>query len=280
MTNPYQIEPPALISFSGGRTSGYMLRQILDAYKGRLPEGVVACFANTGKEMPQTLDFVRDCGQRWNVHIVWLEYAQDGEKQRKFRVVDHASASRKGEPYEALLRERQYLPNPVMRFCTTSLKIRVMRDYARSMGWEHWTNAVGLRADEARRVAKLKDQRERWETTAPLYHAGVTSPDVAVFWREQPFDLGLPIIDGMTPAGNCDLCFLKSAKTISALLRSDPALADWWIRMEEEARPDSPRAGFFRKDRPSYRRMKDAVLAQRDIDFGERDGLADCFCHE
>jgi 3'-phosphoadenosine 5'-phosphosulfate sulfotransferase (PAPS reductase)/FAD synthetase len=121
MTNPYQIESPALISFSGGRTSGYMFRQILDAYKGRLPEGVVACFANTGKEMPQTLDFVRDCGQRWNVHIVWLEYAQDGEKQRKFRVVDHASASRKGEPYEALLRERQYLPNPVMRFCTTEL---------------------------------------------------------------------------------------------------------------------------------------------------------------
>jgi hypothetical protein len=155
-----------------------------------------------------------------------------------------------------------------------------MRDYARSLGWEHWTIAVGLRADEARRVAKLKDQRERWETIAPLYHAGVTSQDVAVFWREQPFDLGLPIIEGKTPAGNCDLCFLKSAKTISALLRSDPALADWWIRMEEEARPDSPRAGFFRKDRPSYRRIKDAVLAQRALDFGERDALADCFCHE
>ena len=54
--------------------------------------------------MPQTLDFVRDCGEGWNVPIVWLEYAHDGEKQRKFRVVDHASASRQGEPYEALLR--------------------------------------------------------------------------------------------------------------------------------------------------------------------------------
>jgi hypothetical protein len=26
MTHPYQIEPPALISFSGGRTSGYLLQ--------------------------------------------------------------------------------------------------------------------------------------------------------------------------------------------------------------------------------------------------------------
>jgi hypothetical protein len=71
--------------------------------------------------MPQTLDFVRDCGERWNVPIVWVEYAPDGEKQRKFRVVDHRTASRQGEPYEALLRERRYLPNPVTRFCTTQL---------------------------------------------------------------------------------------------------------------------------------------------------------------
>ncbi len=37
MTNPYQIESPALISFSGGRTSGYMLRQIIDAYRRTAP---------------------------------------------------------------------------------------------------------------------------------------------------------------------------------------------------------------------------------------------------
>jgi hypothetical protein len=75
MTNPYQIEAPALISFSGGRTTGcYMLRHILDAYGGQLPKDVIPCFANTGKEMPQTLDFVQECGERWGASIVWLEY--------------------------------------------------------------------------------------------------------------------------------------------------------------------------------------------------------------
>jgi 3'-phosphoadenosine 5'-phosphosulfate sulfotransferase (PAPS reductase)/FAD synthetase len=280
MSDPYRIEAPALISFSGGRTSGFMLRHILDAFEGRLPEGIVAVFANTGKEMPQTLDFVRDCSSAWNVDIVWLEYAPEGEKQRKFRVVDHGSASRKGEPYEALLRERKYLPNPVSRFCTTMLKIRVMRDYARSLGWEHWTNAVGLRFDEARRVARLGDQRERWDTIAPLHSTRVTKEDVASFWAGQPFDLRLPNIGGKTPAGNCDLCFLKSAQTISSILRSDPSLAEWWIRMEEEATPSTPLGGVFRKDRPNYRRMRDAVFAQQDMDFGERDALAECFCHE
>jgi hypothetical protein len=65
MTDPYLIEGPALISFSGGRTSAYLLKHVLDAYGGTLPGNVTACFANTVKEMPQTLDFVRDCGQRW-----------------------------------------------------------------------------------------------------------------------------------------------------------------------------------------------------------------------
>jgi hypothetical protein len=160
------------------------------------------------------------------------------------------------------------------------LKIRVMRDYARSLGWEHWTNAVGLRFDEARRVGRIKDQRERWETVAPLYGARVTKEDVAAFWSAQPFDLGLPIIDGKTPAGNCDLCFLKSAKTISTILRTDPGRADWWIKMEDQARPNTPLAGVFRKDRPNYRRMRDAVLAEQAMEFGEQDGLAECFCHE
>jgi hypothetical protein len=43
----YHIDAPASVLFGGVRTSGYMVRQILDAYKGRLPEGVVACFAKT-----------------------------------------------------------------------------------------------------------------------------------------------------------------------------------------------------------------------------------------
>ena len=62
--------------------------------------------------MPQTLDFVRDCGDRWNVPIVWVEYEPSGGKHRKFRIVDHRSASRMGEPYEAMLRETAVPPHP------------------------------------------------------------------------------------------------------------------------------------------------------------------------
>jgi 3'-phosphoadenosine 5'-phosphosulfate sulfotransferase (PAPS reductase)/FAD synthetase len=278
--NPYLIEGPALISFSGGRTSAFMLHQIVEAYGGRLPANVIPCFANTGKEMPQTLDFVAECGERWGVNIVWLEYDPAGEKQRKFRIVDYATASRDGEPFEALIRQRKYLPNPVARFCTEILKIRVMRDFGLSLGWEEWTTAVGLRFDEPRRVAKIRAISERWEKAVPLYDAEVTKADVTAFWAKQVFDLELPNADGKTPHGNCDLCYLKSAKIISALIAEEPSRADWWARMESIATPAKPSGARFRNDRPGYSDMKRAVLEQRAFDFGEQDALAECFCHD
>ncbi len=66
--NPYLITGPALISFSGGRTSAYMLWQILAAHGGQLPDDVHICFANTGKEREETLRFVHECG-------LWCEEA-------------------------------------------------------------------------------------------------------------------------------------------------------------------------------------------------------------
>ncbi len=72
--DPFFITGPAVISFSGGRTSAYMLHRIVQAHGGALPADVLVCFANTGEEAPATLDFVRDCAEAWGVHVRWLEY--------------------------------------------------------------------------------------------------------------------------------------------------------------------------------------------------------------
>lgn len=44
--NPYRLSPPAAISFSGGRSSGYMLYHCLQAHGGALPDGVEVLFCN------------------------------------------------------------------------------------------------------------------------------------------------------------------------------------------------------------------------------------------
>ncbi|OOY31570.1 hypothetical protein BMI88_10835 [Thioclava sp. F36-6] len=54
------------ISFSGGRASAYMLHQIL-AVNGDLREWAKVIFANTSREIPETLEFEQECAGRWGV---------------------------------------------------------------------------------------------------------------------------------------------------------------------------------------------------------------------
>jgi 3'-phosphoadenosine 5'-phosphosulfate sulfotransferase (PAPS reductase)/FAD synthetase len=59
--------------FSGGRTSGYMLNKLMEADKN-FKNNYIVCFANTGKERQETLDFVHACEVNFDVEINWLEY--------------------------------------------------------------------------------------------------------------------------------------------------------------------------------------------------------------
>ena len=77
MSDPFKITEPTVISFSGGRTSAYMLWRVLQSNGGKLPEEAIVCFANTGKEDENTLVFVRDCAINWGVKIHWIEYRHD-----------------------------------------------------------------------------------------------------------------------------------------------------------------------------------------------------------
>jgi 3'-phosphoadenosine 5'-phosphosulfate sulfotransferase (PAPS reductase)/FAD synthetase len=277
MTDPFRIAGPAVISFSGGRTSGYMLWRILRAHGGTLPSDVIVCFANTGREMPATLDFVRDCGAAWNVPIVWLEYRWK-PGQHGYAVVSHNSASRAGEPFEMMLAGKSMLPNPIMRFCTTELKIRTMQRYVKAeLGWTKWANVVGLRADEAGRVERLHHNQKKQGSGAltPLHDAGVGKSDVAAFWREQPFDLGL---NGPWE-GNCDGCFLKGRGAISRMLTDHPERMRWWEHAETifpSTVRAAPAMNLFRKDRDDYATMARVIRDQGHLPFTYEETFGPC----
>ena len=237
--SPFYIVGPALISFSGGRTSALMLFLCLWAHGGELPTDVFVCFANTGKEREETLRFVYECGLRWGARIHWLEWFVDpATPPRKrlppgdrFREVGFNSASRHGEPFQLLIERRGFLPNVVTRFCTSALKINTMECFMRAQGVLAWTNAVGLRADEMNRVFKQLERNEagrRGAAVMPLAKAGITKAIVLAWWQRQPFDLQLRGYEG-----NCDLCFLKGEQTLLRLMRDRPDLAAWWKEQED-----------------------------------------------
>lgn len=268
-SNPYLIDGPALISVSGGRTSGFMLRRILDAHGGTLPPNVVPIFCNTGLEHEATLNFLRDMAERWACPIVWLEYTYDGS--HGFRVVDFCGASRNGEPFAALIGAKKFPPNPATRFCTSELKIRTGNRYAKSLGWSEWSRAVGLRFDEPRRVARIKGDVAAEDVSCPIHAAGHTEADVLAFWKSQPFDLMLP--GGDNTFGNCDLCFLKGRGKLEKIMRTSPERVAWWIEQEERF------GSTFRNDRPSYRAMLTQVTVQGQMfDDAVIDDTQPCQC--
>ena len=263
------VGAPTVVSFSGGRTSAYLLHLLLNEYGGKLPPDCHVVFANTGKENEATLRFVRDCCVNWGVPIVWVEYLPDGDG---WRTVTFETGSRAGEPFEALIRKRNYLPNPVARFCTVELKILRIADYMRSLGHEEFEVLLGLRADEPVRLAKLRADPSGGtrgiERRAPLADLSVSRWDVGRYWQTAPFDLALPNIGGVTMEGNCDLCFLKHSAIVMSLIAKTPAKGAWWAKQEGSiTNPKITNGGTFRSDRPSYSQMLAFTAAQADA-FG------------
>jgi 3'-phosphoadenosine 5'-phosphosulfate sulfotransferase (PAPS reductase)/FAD synthetase len=281
MSNPYRIDSPTCISFSGGRTSAFMLYKVLEAHDMSLPSEAIVCFANTGKEDGATLQFVKDCQDNWAVPITWLEYVDAEETKDRWKQVNFETASRDGEPFEALIRKRNYLPNPVSRFCTVELKVRTIHRYLKANGWTEWDSMLGIRADEQRRLAKIgnQDYGKHEEKIAPLGRLGVTKETVGEFWRNQSFDLGLPNMNGVTMHGNCDLCFLKGGTQVLSLIQEKPERAVWWAKMEALALSlaSSPSGAVFRSDRPSYAQMIKFASEQKDM-FDPNEETISCFC--
>lgn len=274
----FRISGETCISLSGGRTSAYLLYLLLQA-NGGLPPGTVVLFFNTGKEDEATLRFVREIAWRWCVPIVWLEYRDDGS----FEVVTFETASRNGEPYEAVIRQRGgILPNRVARYCSSELKTRTGHRYLRSIGFTEWDTFLGIRADEPKRVSTFRKNphpETKDETVLiPLADAGVSARDVGEFWKRQPFDLELPNMNGKTMHGNCDLCFLKPAHQVFSLIAEKPERSVWWAEQERKAEAVTSGTGCrFRADRPSYQRMAD-YAAQQDDMFDHDEEAISCFC--
>ena len=267
MNNFYKLpDGKVRINFSGGRTSGFMLHEILSA-NGNLPERCEVVFANTGREMPETLDFVNECSVNWNVPITWLEY-EVIEGKPNFKTVSHNSASRDGKPFETLINHCRRLPSPYQRFCTKELKVNTMRRYAKQKNWNKWTTAIGIRADESHRALVKDDSKETcWY---PLNDANVSEKDVLSFWRKQKFDLR--VIKGF---GNCDGCFLKSERNLATLWKLYPERAKWWAKQESlvfEGKENKTQFQRFKGqvDRASsYKEIGDFVNRQGDWIFDD-----------
>lgn len=205
-----------VVSFSGGRTSAYMLRRMMNEE----PDATFhVVFANTGKEREETLEFVRKCSIRWNIPITWIEAKVNPEKGvgTDYTVVDFDTAARNGEPFTEVIK-KYGIPGPSHPHCSRELKIVPIAKWVRDNVQGEYEMVIGIRYDE---IDRLGDHYY------PLVHWHVTKAVVRLFWKSQPFDLNLKDYEG-----NCDLCYKKSMNKKLTIIEQHPEKLEWWQNAE------------------------------------------------
>ena len=218
-------KPKLCVSFSGGKTSGFMAWWI----KQNMAEthDLRFVFANTGLEHEKTLEFVERCDKEWSLGVEWVE-AVPNHNERKgsgARVVDFDSASRNGEPFEAVI-QKYGISNQSYPHCTRELKANAIRSHLVESGWSGYQIAIGIRADEIDRMQV--DARERRIIYPLISQMPMDRAAVDRWWDRQEWNLEIPPY-----LGNCVTCWKKSDRKLLTIAQDDPHAFDFMRRMEE-----------------------------------------------
>jgi 3'-phosphoadenosine 5'-phosphosulfate sulfotransferase (PAPS reductase)/FAD synthetase len=239
------------VSFSGGRTSGYMCHWLIENKSDEYD--MIFVFANTGLEHEKTLEFVDRCDKEWGLGVVWVEAVVNPEKGKgvTHKVVTFEAASRKGEPMEDVIK-KYGIPNQDYPHCTRETKLSPMFDYKRSLGFKsNHQMAIGIRSDEPNRLSKTADENGLVYPLAQWTQC--TLAEIRHWWADQEFDLDLP-----THYGNCVTCWKKSDRKLLTIAKHDPHYFDFMDRMEQQY-PRAGHTGESYKDRVFFRRYRTAL---------------------
>lgn len=211
-----------IISFSGGRTSAFMLFLMLQAAR-RFGWKLLVIYCDTGAETPATLKFIRDCVKAWEFELIVLRAVIRplgvGNGYQVFEAKDlmNSAVMPPMEPFKSML-EVYSTPYIGGAFCTARLKTEPFDAYVKDHVKGPFITYLGMRTDEPKRL-----------TPKPgiLYLAdlvkSVTKADINRFWSQQFFDLQLT-----EESGNCTMCIKKSISKLKLSCLKNPGLARMW----------------------------------------------------
>jgi hypothetical protein len=232
-----------VVSFSSGESSAFMAQWL----KANKPDeyDMIFVMANTGEENEESLVFADRCDRHFGLGLIWVEADVNYgvRKSSSARVVNFETASRNGEPFEAII-QKYGIPNQMFPHCTRELKTSVIKAYLRSIGWRKYYTAIGYRSDEVDRAnPKWKELRHIYPLISMV---PMTKIDINRFWRDMPFRVKLKQYED-----NCKVCWKKTLRKLLTLAKNNPERFDNFKRWEERYENFTPPTR--KKNNPPYR---------------------------
>lgn len=260
-------KPKLRVSVSGGRTSMFMAKwckEHLSAYFD-----ILFMFANTSREHADTYRFLEAGDRAFGLGLVLIEavvHKREGiEKACTGKVVQYHELKKDSSIFREVC-AAYGLPNQTFKLCTRELKTNPMDKYAKSIGFGDALVAIGIRADETRRVSGSATTNK---IIYPLIDfVPTTKLDVLEYFEQFEWDLRIPEHDG-----NCIDCHKKSDRKLQAVYMATPEVFDWSQQLDDDFKSVGPNSiGGVRVHEPrkrwrGYRDTRELLAALRGADY-------------
>lgn len=228
-------EKKKIISFSGGRTSGYTVNIFKDD-----PDAYFI-YMDTGAEHPATYQFIKDIVKQWKINLVCLRAVVNPKMNKGvgYKIIPIDELKQDLEPWKEMLK-KYGSPYYDMPFCTARMKTEPFEKYCNDVfGKNNYERWIGIRSDEPKRLPievleKLslpihkdaKNQKDGFRYLAEI--SDFTKEDILDWWEQQPFDLAIT-----EHLGNCVFCIKKHLNKVALAAKDEPEQAVKWIEVTE-----------------------------------------------
>jgi hypothetical protein len=229
-----------VVSFSGGRTSAYLV-YLIESIKEQQGFEVEYIFMDTGAEHPETYKFIKRVVKEFDINLTCLRTVVIPEmgKGCRYEVVNLDDCTNDLKPFKDVVR-KYGVPKNHMPHCTLHMKTSPFKKYcADKFGKGNYITWLGIRIDEPRRIKK--------DVIRTKYMASISdfdNDDVLNWWGEQSFDLGFDINSGWL--GNCVFCHKKTNSKLALAARDEPELLKEFDDMVNS--DDARQLGYTPKD--------------------------------
>lgn len=211
-----------VVSFSGGRTSAYLVH-LMEKARKVLGWDVKYIFCDTGVEHPQTYVFIRNIIKFWGIDLIILRAdvnptlgIGNGYIQYEAKDLMNSEVMPPLEPFFSMLK-KYGTPNAFGPYCSERMKKDVAEKYCKEHFGKTFVTWLGMRSDEPKRLKS----KAGIKYLADL--VDVDKQDINEWWSRQPFDLQLE-----EQEGNCLFCIKKSTAKIALAAKQNPHFLRLW----------------------------------------------------